>query len=115
NPPDWRLRANLGVRQGPVSLNAFVNYTDSYTDTRVWPTRAMDSYTTVDARFAYDFDHGDRSGFLGGVTLALSALNLFDQDPPNAIVVQTSRDMGFDPTNANPMGRMVSIELTKRW
>jgi iron complex outermembrane receptor protein len=115
NPPDWRLRANLGVHEGPVSFNTFVNYTDGYTDNRVLPTRPMDSYTTVDARFAYDFGYADRDGLLGGVTLALSAQNLFDEDPPRAVVVQTSRDMGFDPTNANPMGRMAALELTKRW
>jgi outer membrane receptor protein involved in Fe transport len=115
NPPDWRLRGNLGVREGAVSFNAFVNYTDGYTDNRVLPTRAMASYTTIDTRFAYDFGYEDRSGLFSGVTLALSVLNLFDQDPPNAVVVQTSRDMGFDPTNANPMGRMAAIELTKRW
>src|SRR5690606_37460789 len=89
NPPDWRLRGNLGVREGAVSFNAFVNYTDGYTDNRVLPTRAMASYTTIDTRFAYDFGYEDRSGLFSGVTLALSVLNLFDQDPPNAVVVQT--------------------------
>jgi hypothetical protein len=46
--------------------------------------------------------------------LALSAQNIFDEDPPPAAVISPF-DVGFDPANANPMGRLVSVELTKFW
>jgi hypothetical protein len=30
-------------------------------------------------------------------------------------VIDPSSDLGFDPTNASPLGRLISFELIKRW
>jgi iron complex outermembrane receptor protein len=68
----------------------------------------VDSYTTVDLRLAYQVER--EGGFLGGVTVALEAQNLFDQDPP--FVDNTS---GYDSQSANPIGRLIGLTLTKSW
>jgi outer membrane receptor protein involved in Fe transport len=112
NPPEWRVRASAAWKRGHWSANAFLNYTDGFVDNRLPQTVAVDSYTTVDARLAYSF--GPNVGAMSDATLAINARNLFDQDPP-AIALLSPFDVGFDTTNANPLGRLISLEFTKRW
>ena len=38
--------------------------------------------------------------------------NLFDADPP---FYDASTGLGFDPGQASPLGRIVSLQLTRRW
>ena len=112
NPVELRMRASLGYSRGPWAGSVFVNYLRGYIDNRLTSPIPIGSHTTVDARVAYDFG---RTGPLAGVTIALTAQNLFDRDPPRTAIVLSDRDMGFDPTNANPLGRLVAIELVKTW
>jgi outer membrane receptor protein involved in Fe transport len=75
----------------------------------------VSDYTTVDLRVAYDFSSQFKGGILSGFTVALAAQNLLDEDPPSTIVLSPATDIGFDPANASPLGRLLSIELTKTW
>jgi iron complex outermembrane recepter protein len=115
NPPDWRFRAGAGWARQGWAANVFVNYTDSYTDNRLSPLRTISSYTTVDARLAFDLGRRFPSGAFSGLTLAANVQNLFDEDPPRTAIVSTLGDLGFDSTNASPMGRLIGVELTKNW
>lgn len=115
NPPDWRLRGSLGWQRGGLSTNLFVSHTDSYVDNRAGVDRPISAYTTVDARVAYAFRAGNSSGALSGLTVALSAQNLLDEDPPRTVVLTNFTDLGFDPTNASPLGRFVAVEIQKVW
>lgn len=119
NPPNLRMRAMASWQRGGWSANAFVNYTDSYTDNRFIAPVSVDAYTTVDARLAYSFPSGSGNGFLSGVTVGASVLNLLDEDPPSTQVITPvgapSFDLGFDATNANPLGRFIALEFTKTW
>lgn len=114
NPPDWRAHGFVGWQHGGWAASLSVNHTDSYVDTRTSVPTPIASYTTVDARLAYEFVNAGTPLF-SGLTLAVSAQNLLNEDPPRADVFSPEIDMGFDPTNANPMGRMVSLELVKSW
>jgi outer membrane receptor protein involved in Fe transport len=115
HPTHWRMRGNVGWQHHGWSASVFGNYTDSYVDNRTSVAAPIGSYTTVDARVAYEFGSPDGGGFLGGVTVALSAQNLFDANPPRTAVVNQGIDMGFDPTNASPMGRLLAVEFSKAW
>lgn len=122
NPPDWRARAYMSWQVGGWTTNLFVNHTDSYVDNRTATPTPIDSYTTVDARLAYSFTQRFPTGFLSGVTVGASVLNLADEDPPRTAVVTpiggspgTGFDPGFDTTNASPLGRFIALELTKQW
>ncbi len=116
HPPDWRARAFLGWRRQGWAANLFVSHTDSYTDIRALAAPvAISSYTTVDARVAYDFTSRFSSGFLSGVTIAANVQNLLDEDPPRVVFLDQLGDMGFDPTNASAFGRFVSVEIVKSW
>ncbi len=112
NPTELRLRGHAGWRHGGWSVNAFVNHVDGYTDNRVAPFVPIDSWTTVDANVSYHF--GEERGLLSNVTVTLSAINLFNRDPPT-VAVRTPFEIGFDPANASPLGRLVSFEIVKRW
>lgn len=118
NPPNLRMRAMASWQRGGWTANAFVNYTDSYTDNRTMTPVSIDSYTTLDARLAYSFSDA-AGGLLSGVTVGASILNLLDEDPPRTAVLtppgSPGFDLGFDPTNANPLGRFIALEFTKTW
>jgi iron complex outermembrane receptor protein len=114
NPPDWRARGYASWQLGGWNANLFVNHTDSYVDNRRVVTVPVDSYTTVDLRLGYSFS--ERSGgLLSGLSIAASVQNVADEDPPSTAVVNPVGDLGFDPTNANPLGRFIALEITKTW
>ncbi|WP_129776897.1 TonB-dependent receptor [Peristeroidobacter soli] len=120
NPPNWRARAMVGWQRAGFSTNLFVNHTDSYTDNRLVtglpPNREVDAYTTMDVRVAYDFSKRFKEGFLSGFVVALSAQNALDEDPPSTAISGVSTfDVGYDPANASPIGRLIAIEFTKAW
>lgn len=113
NPVDLRIRgrANWSNEQWGAAL--FVNYLDSYTNlTNVTPQR-VSSWTTVDAQISYRVP--ERNGPLAGLRFALSATNLFDADPPYAAYNLGLAISGYDADNASPLGRVVSLQVTKTW
>lgn len=116
-PTATRLRGGMGWRGHLWSVNGFLNYTGSYDDNRFVPAARIGSFTTVDANVSYRF--AQASGPLSGISVSLCAQNVFNRDPPATRVVLdfvgSSFDMGFDPTNASPLGRLLSLELVKTW
>lgn len=114
NPPDWRARAFVGWQLAGWSANVFVNHTDSYTDTRFVTRPDVDAYTTVDTRVAYDFSNAFENSFFSGLTVAVSAQNVLDEDPPSVRFL-SGADSGFDSTNADPLGRFIALEISKTW
>lgn len=123
NPPSWRARGLVSYQQGGFGANLFVNHTDSYTDNRATTLPAqstIDSLTTLDLRFAYDFSSRFQSGLLSGFSVALSAQNVLDEDPPRVAfptgaAAASTYELGFDPINADPLGRLIALEFTKSW
>ena len=67
----------------------------------------MDSYTTVDLHFGYNFDN---EGLFAGTSLFLDATNITDEDPPFV-----NAPLGFDGFNASPFGRIVTVGVGKKW
>jgi outer membrane receptor protein involved in Fe transport len=113
NPPKLRIRTSASITSGGLAANVFGNLTGSYRDNRALPEVRVKRLITVDARISYSWGEGE--GILNGLSVALNASNLFDADPPRTRLIDEFRDLGFDPTNANPLGRLVTFEVTKRW
>jgi outer membrane cobalamin receptor len=113
NPANWKLRGSLGWNEGPISASSYLNYTSAYLDNRLTPAMPISAYFTLDVRFAYTFTSQEAPW--DGLQLAVSAQNLFDQNPPAVAVITPSQDLSYDPTNANPMGRLIGLELKKQW
>jgi iron complex outermembrane receptor protein len=114
NPTHLRLRAGLGYRKGGWSFSSYLHRKNAYTDNRFQPYVGIDHYTTVDVTGSYRF--GEGSGVLSDASVTLSATNLLDEEPPTLRVRAAGNyDQGFDTANASPLGRLLSLDLTKRW
>ena len=114
--PQWKGNAYLQGDFGDHSLRLQVNYLDGYTDQRggaifgpntgalagasVTAGKNIGSYTTLDATY--------RLRLKTGTTIAISALNLLDQDPPFARL-----DQNYDPFTASPLGFTAKIAITQ--
>ncbi len=75
----------------------------------------IDSWTTVDLNVTFDTKDNLGGAFFRDTALRLSITNLFDQDPPKLPLFADISVDGYDPTNASPLGRFISLELTKRF
>jgi outer membrane receptor protein involved in Fe transport len=112
-PVDLKLRGHAGWAQSAWNVNAYVNYVDSYDDINAATPTAIDSWTTVDLTLRYDASKITESGVFSGVNVTLGVNNLFDEDPP--VFLGQGFGLGYDPANADPIGRFVSLRLAKRW
>jgi len=101
--PEWRGNAGFLWEQDNHSANVYVRYVDSYADDNL-PTNDINSFTTVDAQYNYDFN--DLFEDETGLVLTLGIKNLFDKMPPDVV----SRS-GYDPLTHNPLGRQVYMSL----
>lgn len=109
-PIDLRGRASLAWQRDIWNASLSVNYVDGYTDNVSIPARAIDSFTTYDMRWAIDWrGHDDRAS---GAQLALSVLNLTDEDPP---FVNNATGYAYDASNASALGRVIMLEVRQRW
>ena len=114
NQVPWRGRANLGWNKGPVNATLFLNYVGTYLNNTPIPGRAdqqVASWTTFDLNLGFDLGRLSNPGFLNGTVLSLSIQNLTGRAPP---LVLTSGGV-FDPNNANPYGRIVSLQASKKF
>lgn len=114
--PKWKGNAYLEGDFGNHSLRVQVNYLDGYTDQRggaifgpnagalagasVTTGKEIESFTTVDATYRLKLNTG--------TTIAISALNILDKDPPFARL-----DQNYDPFTASPLGFTAKISITQ--
>ena len=119
---EMAARLSVGWARDRFSADLFLNYTGDYLNwngsapfpvvrnaafSPIGGGQTVDSYSTVDLHFGYNF--GD-SGAFSGASLFFDARDLFDEEPPFV-----NAPLGFDPFNANPIGRVVTIGITKKW
>lgn len=119
-PVDLRLRAFAGLSRGGFDGTVSVNYADDYHNpAALGGGHDVSSWTTVDTNLAYEFGRGERNGGLDGARFSLSIQNLLDEDPPLVRfgfgAGAVNQPVGFDPANANPLGRTVVLTVSKRW
>lgn len=115
-PIDWRGRAFASLSRGGFNGTLSVNYTDAYQNRLAAPGRQkIESWTTADLSLTYDFKRVESAK---GLRASLSIQNLFDTAPPFLQPGSGSNiifPVGFDPANANPLGRFIVLGLTKAW
>lgn len=109
NPSERRARLGLAWRNQDLSAALFANYTSGAIDNLSTPARGIDAWTTIDLRLSADLGLSDA---LGSPRLSLSVLNALDEDPPFA---NNPIGVGYDPANADPLGRFVALELSTRF
>ncbi|MEX2495099.1 MAG: TonB-dependent receptor [Woeseia sp.] len=112
-PVDLKVRAQLGLARQAWNINAYVNYTNSYNDNIAETPTKIDSWTTVDLSLRYDASQAFDNGFLDGFVATLRVSNALDEDPP--VFLNNLFGLAYDGVNASPVGRFVSLRLSKRW
>ena len=116
NPLKYRARFSTLWANGPWQGNAVLNYTGSYDNTLITPVQRVNANATLDLRLAYNFESSAPVDILKDTVLAVGVTNVTDKKPPYVNMAQGSNGGGgFDPTNANPIGRLVSLSLNKRF
>jgi outer membrane receptor protein involved in Fe transport len=105
-PVDFRGTAAATWFRGDFSLRAGLNYVSGYKDAA---ERRIDSWTTADLQAGWS---PGGSGVLKGLQGYLTVRNLLDEAPP---FYDAPSGLGFDAGQADPLGRVVSLQLTKRW
>ncbi|WP_417494835.1 TonB-dependent receptor domain-containing protein, partial [Maricaulis sp.] len=115
NPTSLRLRGHIGYARGDLRANLFMNYTNSYHYDDLPGAEEVDAYTTYDLSASYDLGRQFAGGNLGESQIRFNVQNLFDSPPPSTITAQTFSVYGYDPTNASPLGRFVSVEWSTRF
>ncbi len=102
-----RLRGRMGVTWNWTSLSGalHLNHVSDYADIT---GRRIDAWNTIDTQVAW----APESRWMQGATIALTAQNLLDEDPP---FYNASIGLGYDPGQTTPLGRVIALQLIKRW
>lgn len=118
--PQWKGFAYLQGETGPHSLRLQYNYIDGYTDQRTTiftggaNTGSLAGAAVTAGKEIGVFDTFDVTYRLNlesiGSTLSLSALNVFDKDPPFARL-----DFNYDPFTASPLGFTLKAAISQRF
>ena len=115
NPVDLKLRGHAGYSNNGFAANLFVNYVNDYKVSDDIDAARIESWTTVDLSLSYDMQQRWKGALLNDTIFRLSVINLFDQDPPSAPINSGFQIVGYDPTNASPLGRFIALQVTKRF
>jgi outer membrane receptor protein involved in Fe transport len=105
-PLRFRARATADWSRGPLTLGGALNYTGAYHDSsgvKIGDNPTID----LQARLA-----PADSGVMKGLSVVFNVRNVFDRDPP---FYNNSQGFAYDPANADPIGRFVSLQLTRAW
>lgn len=105
-PVDLRGSVSASWTRGPFSLRLTGHHVARYRDLS---GRTIQDWNTADALASWS-PNGE--GLSQGVQLNLVVRNLFDEAPP---FYDATSGLGFDPGQADPLGRLVALQLTKRW
>lgn len=89
-----------------INATATVNYTDSFKNDRSSLKTRVSSHTTMDLNISVSFNNQLNVSPDYRNSITLTALNIFNNDPPFA-----DNTIGFDTSNADALGRILSFEL----
>lgn len=112
-PAKFRMRGGATWKISAWALTGTVNYLPKETNNQVTPLQNVGSWTTVDAslRFAPELP-----GVFSGIHFNLAVVNAFNRDPPFLLIPLTGEPgFNYDSSNTNPMGRFVSLQISKEW
>ncbi len=109
-PTPFKGRVTGGWQREGLSVSASLNYVTSYSDRAVVPLASVDSFTTVDARVAYQTG-SDAPWLFRECSFALAIRNAFNVRAPHVASVTS----GYDPSNANPLGTLITASVRKQW
>ena len=111
NPVNFKARLTAGVRHAAWGIVAFLNYVNHYRDLTTGAPVSVASWTTLNVTASYRLFSGIRDW--GKTRLLLSCVNCFNRAPPAIRLI--SDYLGYDPANANALGRFLTATVSVRW
>jgi iron complex outermembrane receptor protein len=116
-PLQFRGRFNVGWADGTGwSGGVAANYANGYTNDVPAVIQQVGAFTTVDARFGFDFQDRLSSSLLHNLRIGVDVSNLFDTNPPYVNIAPSNNGGGgFDPQTTNPIGRQIAVSIGKRF
>jgi len=122
----FRARAEAGLKYGAWSGTIFMNYLNGYDIEAALthpaapagaanPFTQIDAYTTFDLSVVYNIGDEVSIPVLRNVILSVNVSNVFDTDPPFVLNAAASNPILYDPMNASPIGRMITLKVAKQW
>jgi hypothetical protein len=113
NPPRFRGRGGVTWGRGPWSATLLANYLGSESNTYEPGNPHVASWTTADASLSFA---PSWSGAAKGLRINAAVQNLFNRDPPYAVYAGGYvHGVNYDPLNATPLGRFVTVGVAKSW
>lgn len=111
NPPRWRGRAGGSLTTPSLTLAAYANYIGGVEDRRRPAIVGVRGQTTVDLAVRLTLA---KTGWLRDTELALTLQNAFDVLPA-PIATSFAYATPFDSTNYSAVGRVVGLQVSRRW
>jgi outer membrane receptor protein involved in Fe transport len=109
-PSKFRFRGGATWTQSVWAVTTTLNYLAHETNTQVTPSEPVGSWTTVDASVRYA---PALTGLFGRMHFSLAVINILNKDPPS--VSTEVQGLNYDPSNATPLGRFVTLQVSKDW
>jgi iron complex outermembrane receptor protein len=109
--PETKSVITARLANGKHNVAAFVRNVSEYKTTRALDagataagvTQDIDSFMTVDVKYSYDYEMGDRN-----VKLSLGVNNLLDEEAP---IVWDAANFSYDPKHHDPRGKIVYMGI----
>jgi iron complex outermembrane recepter protein len=105
-PLKFRLRASAGWSNVSFSTNAALNYANAYSDTNLIPPGRIAAFVTADLNATWRIR-------ASGTSLSVNIINAFNSNPP--LTAPALNQVVYDPTNADPRGRILSLQVRQAW
>ncbi len=124
-PVRFRGRAEIGIDRDDWNATLYVNYTNPYkSDPAYVPAAAValnPNYLNISSNTTFDLSVGYATGNRPSMWLAKNIrfqailTNMFDKKPPFFLNAAAAPAILFDPNQASPLGRIITLRLTKDW
>ena len=113
-PARFRSRGGATWKVNDWAFTGTVNYLARETNTQVVPIQRVGSWTTADLSLRYA---PTLPGIFSGLHFSLAAINIFDRDPPRVLTPANvlGASLDYDSSKASPLGRFVSLTVSKQW
>lgn len=114
NPLTFKARSSVTWDYNKLSTRLVWNHVNSYKNDRIATAETVSAYNTFDLSVNYNLGEEGSSGFLDNFLVGVDIINLLDEEPPYVNIAPNGNGGGgYDPTTANPVGRVLSVSLRK--
>ena len=108
-PQKYKIQVGLNWSRSSLAGTAIVNYVPPENNNLLASPEQIGCWATLDLQGSYSIVR--TQSMLDGLSVRLSILNVLDKRP----AYLAGSLLGYDPTQASPMGRAVKIGLAKEW